>query len=129
MNSPMEFDIFKKNPCKQVKCLHCRETVDFYHYSGMGDLAPHFYCDTCSNILFRESYRQEIRDNEITEELLEKISMELPKCLCGGQFRVDSNPMCPHCGKEIAHQKNPLTRLKDPFAIQIKGALLLKPKK
>ena len=55
------------------------------------------------------------------------IAKDLPGCPCGGEFKAGSNPKCPHCGREIEHKDDPLVRLNDPFAIQIKGALLLKP--
>jgi hypothetical protein len=94
----------------------------------MGDLSPHFYCDSCSNILFRENDQKKLNKNDHTEELLNEITKDLPKCLCGGQFKAGANPKCPHCKKEIKHQSNPLQRLSDPYAIQVKGAYLLKPK-
>jgi len=122
----MEFESFTRTPCKTISCPHCRHAIEFYHYSGMGGLAPHFYCDTCSNILFREEDHHKIRDREITMDLLDELSEDLPACPCGGQFRSEASPKCPHCKREIKHRDNPQRRLTDPYAIQIKGAHLLK---
>jgi hypothetical protein len=125
----MKFEAFSRDPCKSINCPHCKGIVEFYHYSGMGDLVPHFYCDTCSNILFREEDHHKVRDREITIELLNELSENLPACPCGGQFSPEASPKCPHCKREIKHQETPLKMLSDPYAIQIKGARLLKPKK
>jgi hypothetical protein len=125
----MKFESFSREPCKSINCPHCKGVVEFYHYSGMGDLVPHFYCDTCSNILFREEDHHKIRNREITVALLNELSDSLPACPCGGQFSPEASPKCPHCKLEIKHQETPLKKLTDPYAIQIKGASLLKPKK
>jgi hypothetical protein len=125
----MKFESFSREPCKSINCPHCKDVVEFYHYSGMGDLVPHFYCDTCSNILFREGDHHKIRNREITMALLNELSEDLPACPCGGQFSPEASPKCPHCKQEIKHQETALKKLTDPYAIQIKGASLLKPKK
>jgi len=118
----------QRQPCKSINCPSCGEAIKFYHYSGMGGLAPHFYCDTCSNVLFREKDRLKLRQNEPSEELLNEIAKDLPKCICGGQFRAGANTKCPHCRKEVPHQGNPVQRLTDPYVIQLEGAYLLKPR-
>jgi hypothetical protein len=125
----MKFESFSREPCKSINCPHCKGIVEFYHYSGMGDLVPHFYCNTCSNILFREDDHHKIRNREITVALLNELSKSLPACPCGGQFSPEASPKCPHCKLEIKHQETALKKLTDPYAIQIKGASLLKPKK
>ena len=125
----MKFESFSREPCKSINCPHCKGVVEFYHYSGMGDLVPHFYCDTCSNILFREEDHHKIRNREITVALFNELSEKLPACPCGGQFSPEASPKCPHCKRDIKHQETPLKRLTDPYAIQIKGASLLKPTK
>ena len=125
----VKFEVINREPCKSINCPHCKGVVEFYHYSGMGDLVPHFYCNTCSNILFREEDHHKIRNREITVALLNELSEKLPACPCGGQFSPEASPKCPHCKRDIKHQETPLKRLTDPYAIQIKGASLLKPTK
>lgn len=125
----MKFESISREPCKRINCPHCKCVVEFYHYSGMGDLAPHFYCDTCSNLFFREEDRHKIRTQEITKELLDELSKSLPVCPCGGQFTPEAHPKCPHSQLEIKHRDPALKRLMNPYAIQIKRASLLKPKK
>ena len=125
----VKFEAIKREPCKSMNCPHCNGVVEFYHYSGMGDLAPHFYCDSCSNILFREEDSRKLCNYELTEDLFDEITKDLPACTCGGQFRAETNPKCPHCGQEIKHHDSSLNRLRDPYAIQLKDAYLLKPSK
>ena len=123
----MKFTLDTRQCPKSTHCPHCNEVIEFYHYSGMGNLAPHFYCDSCSNIFFREKDRMILNNNEPTEEILNEITKDLPKCICGGQFKAGANPKCPHCKKEIEHSSSQVQRLSDPCAIQIKGAYLLRP--
>jgi hypothetical protein len=123
----MKFKREKRESVKSISCPHCDGIIEYYNYSGMGDLAPHFYCDLCSNIFFRESDRTKIYGKDLTEELLSEITEDLPRCICGGQFKAGANPKCPHCKKDLDHKHNPVQRLADTYVIQVKGAYLLQP--
>ena len=111
-----------QDPVASIPCPHCALDIRYYHYSGMGDLAPHFYCDTCSNLYFSPRHRDLLRARAPSLELLRLIERELPACPCGGRFVPGSNPKCPHCGREVEHQSDPVERLTDPYAIQVEGA-------
>lgn len=115
----------QREPTKSAECDSCGFEVRFYHYSGMGDLAPHFYCDTCSNVYFRVADRELVKELGETLEALEQIVARLPQCPCGGQFVVGSNPKCPNCARKFPYEGDSLIRLGDPYAIQIEGAVLL----
>jgi hypothetical protein len=122
----MSTKINSREPKKTTICPHCKKEIRFYNFSGMGEFAPHFYCDTCSNVFFRKSDAKLISyDKKLTEELLEEISRSLPSCPCGGHFKVGANPKCPNCHKELPHQYNSLLRLTDPYAILVEGAILV----
>ncbi|MCM3876034.1 MAG: hypothetical protein NEA02_06390 [Thermoanaerobaculia bacterium] len=99
--------------------------VRYYYFSGMGDVSPHFYCDSCSNVFFRQSDRDRIRERQPSAELLEAIAQTLPGCPCGGRFVPGANPKCPHCHREIPHRADPVSRLDDPYAILLEGALMV----
>jgi len=87
----------------------------------MSDIAPHFYCDKCSNAIHREADKEVSWDNQ-TEEVLDAIAKSLPECSCGGRFRPDANPKCPKCFTEFKHSATALKRLTDPHVILIDGA-------
>lgn len=93
----------------------------------MSDVAPHFYCDRCSNVLFRESDRDLLaaREDPPTRELLLTITRTLPGCPCGGHFTPGANPKCPECKRGIPHQDDMVRRLSDPLAILVEGALFV----
>lgn len=109
---------------QSMNCPSCQAEVMFYSYSGMGDVCPHFYCDTCSNVYHNYRHNDLLRERGESEELLAELQKELPKCPCGGQFKAGTNPKCPSCGVEIPAQANPVQRLSDPYAIQLKEAAL-----
>lgn len=123
MTSPLK--IQKYDPTYSTGCPHCGTTIRFYALSGMGDVAPHFYCNRCSNVFFRETDRELIRGVEPTPELLARIAATLPHCPCGGTFRPGENPKCPHCTRPVEHQSGPVDRLFDPRAIVVEGAALV----
>ena len=112
-------------PSNQTTCPHCRNVVRFYRFSGMGDVAPHFYCNTCSNVYWSETHARLVRERAASPELLAEIERTLPDCPCGGHFKSGANPKCPHCGTEMPHQHGPVPRLSDPYAIVVDGALLV----
>jgi len=105
-------------------CPHCHAEIKFYAYSGMGDICPHFYCDSCSNVYHNHRHNELLRKRGESEELLAEVQAQLPECPCGGRFRAGASPKCPSCGAEMPHQSNPLRRLSDPYAIQLEGASL-----
>jgi hypothetical protein len=91
----------------------------------MGNLNPHFYCDTCSNLFWRAEDYHRLYGNVPTKALIQEITGNLPQCPCGGRFAAEANPKCPHCHQELPHQDIVADRLFDALAIQIEGAVLI----
>jgi hypothetical protein len=119
---------YQRDPVASISCPQCRHSVRYYHFSGMGDMAPHFYCDRCSNLYYSESHHKRIWGKKPTQSLLLEIETTLPICPCGGKFRPGQNPKCPHCGFEFKHKSNPVERLTDPYAILLENAWVISPK-
>jgi hypothetical protein len=107
-------------------CPQCHQTAPAWQSSGMSESFPHFYCDTCSNVIHRECDKELVYPSEPTQELLDRISKTLPACPCGGQFRPGANPKCPYCRAEYTHQWGPVQRLTVPHLIILDGACLIR---
>lgn len=120
-----ELESRRYRPTREATCPHCGASFGYHAFSGMADLAPHFYCDTCSNVLWRESDRASLDAGTDDAQLLETIAPTLPCCPCGGRFGAGRNPKCPGCRRELPHQATPAERLRDPHAIVVEGARLL----
>ena len=122
----MEKVKYKKNDpwVRHIECPNCKSIVFAWLSSGMSASYPHFYCDKCSNVILRESDKEKVWNGGANEEILNEIDNSLPKCKCGGKFKVGTNPKCPNCGFEFTHQNNSLQRLKDPHMILINNAVL-----
>ncbi len=110
-----------------VPCPHCNAKIGFYKFSGMGDMAPHFYCDRCSNVFFDRRHRDLVRTGPLSKQVQTRIADDLPACPCGGRFQPGANPKCPTCRRELPHTGPPELRLQDPFAIVVEGAHLVTP--
>lgn len=121
IRSIKRFIISRKYPYLGI-CPSCNYNFHFMKYSGMSQSYPHFYCNTCSNVILRKSDFAKVMLNDISEHLLQDIAKSLPKCSCGGEFSPGCNPKCPHCKNEIPHQDTAIKRLTDPYLIVIEGA-------
>lgn len=110
----------------KIKCAACGYETPAWQSSGMSDNYPHFYCDSCSNVIHRESDKESVYKSELTQELLDNISASLPSCPCGGKFRPGMNPKCPKCHTEFPIQSEPVQRLTDPHMILLDGACLIR---
>ena len=104
-----------------MQCPACSKTTDAWQSSGMSLCFPHFYCDRCSNVIHRVKDQRLVYDGG-SQELLDRISADLPDCSCGGRFRPGENPKCGHCGAAFPHRGDALQRLGDPHMIVLDGA-------
>ena len=104
-----------------LRCPACGYVARAWKSSGMSECRPHFYCDHCSNAIFREE-DQSLSWNEQNAEVLATIASTLPSCPCGGRFVPGANPKCPRCGAAFTHQADPVKRLSDPHVILLDGA-------
>lgn len=107
--------------CGTLTCPECNLETRAWRSSGMSQTWPHFYCDRCSNAIQREADRKLAWDEQ-TQAVLDRIAATLPECACGGRFKPGTNPKCPGCGFDFAHQDDPVTRLTDPHVILLDGA-------
>jgi len=110
----------------EMECSACHRLTPAWQSSGMSEGYPHFYCDTCSNCLHRESDKELVYAAEQTQELLESIASSLPRCSCGGQFKPGADPKCPFCSAPYVSQLNPVQRLAFPHMILLDGACLIR---
>lgn len=96
-----------------LKCPHCKKNICIkqkypYHigFSNRGVL----YCNLCPNLLKFDTYNpffisvldeQHIHPWALTSEEKRKVESHLKLCPCGGRFRFDAYPRCPHCNENI----------------------------
>ena len=117
----------KRPHTSHTKCPKCAAAIECWVTSGMSECYPHFYCNTCSNVLWREQDHDVIRPDQVDViQAMPAIIASLPQCKCGGQFTLDAGPKCPACGYEFKQQTANLElRATEPHAILIAGAEML----
>ncbi len=102
---------------KLLTCPACHKTINtkgIYH-AGFGDEA-FLYCDRDSSVLtfnaYDDTYRRLVPDKmpwppgaggSLTTQEQNQIEKTLKPCPCGGIFRFQNVPKCPHCGASIAN--------------------------
>ena len=109
-----------------MKCPACERLTPAWQSSGMSESFPHFYCDTCSNVIHREHDKKLVYPVEPSQQLLDRIAATLPQCPCGGHFKPGANPKCPHCHAEYAHHWEPVQRLISPHMVLLDCSILIR---
>lgn len=104
-----------------LQCPDCNGLTPAWRSSGMSNCFPHFFCDTCSNVIHREADQAIVWD-EKSKELLDQIAKSLPNCACGGQFAPSRGPKCRHCDSEIPIVADPIEYLHNANMIVVDGA-------
>lgn len=104
-----------------VSCPSCNGLTPAWRSSGMSNCFPHFFCDSCSNVIHRQS-DQDLVWHDKSQELLDKIAETLPSCDCGGRFAPNGGPKCSHCKAEIPIVADPIAYLHNPNMIVVDGA-------
>ena len=110
----------------QTPCPDCGHSIEFWWTSGMSGCFPHFFCDTCSSVIWRRQDQDLLLNPAMDEEFaLKRIAESLPTCKCGGQFKPGVGPRCPKCKHEFKRE-GPLTyQARSPNMILIEGAEML----
>ncbi|PKF76455.1 hypothetical protein CW749_26945 [Vibrio sp. vnigr-6D03] len=104
-----------------LRCNQCDGLTPAWRSSGMSQCFPHFYCDTCSNVIHRVSDQRLVWSDK-SQAILEQITNTLPKCSCGGQFAPNRGPNCKHCHAEIPIVRDAVEYLHNPNMIVVDGA-------
>ena len=104
-----------------LKCNSCEGLTPAWRSSGMSECFPHFFCNTCSNVIHRKSDKKIVL-SEKSQKTLDVIAETLPKCNCGGLFLPRCGPKCKHCNVEIPLVSNPIEYLHNPNMVVVDGA-------
>lgn len=111
-----------------VQCPNCNGLTPAWRSSGMSNCFPHFFCDTCSNVIHRESDQLLVWNNK-SQELLDQIAKTLPSCTCGGRFAPKCGPKCRYCKSEIHIVRDAIDYLHNPNMIVVDGACVFSDKR
>lgn len=127
-----------RRACRSGKCPYCNGTIRFTSIRLHNWPEPFLYCDTCSNILRRESDTTAAHQalsvgtpepsHEVIMRLYHSIESSRPLCPCGGRFRVWANPRCPSCYRQLPYNngvKNDEVRAHDTLMIVLDGATVI----
>jgi len=96
------------NEQKIGKCDKCSKQFTYsLMHCGFGDCS-YAYCDICGKTAFFDDYKlpKELKgllrysvDSYVIPEQLESF---IEKCDCGGHFRHNASPRCPHCKERLS---------------------------
>jgi hypothetical protein len=81
-------------------CEHCHKTFSYYlAHNGFNDSA-YAYCDSCEYSVSLSGWYKGIPARahlQIHKRISKDVEPFLKSCPCGGTFRADASPRCPHC--------------------------------
>lgn len=88
------------------ECDKCRQTFDYQIiHNGFGDTA-YAYCDSCGMTTFVGGWDDTRRPADAPLKIHGPIHPEteawLQRCTCGGRFRHNAEPRCPHCHERLS---------------------------
>lgn len=87
------------------RCEHCRRKFDYaIYHSGFGDCA-YAYCDRCGRTAVLDGWNERIPTNigfKVHAPIARSVEPHLLPCACGGAFRGDASPRCPHCREALS---------------------------
>jgi len=86
-------------------CEHCHKQFSYWLiHNGFNDSA-YAYCDSCEYSVPLSGWHKGI-PAEAHLQIHKRISKDaepfLKSCLCGGAFRADAIPRCPHCRQSLS---------------------------
>lgn len=113
---------------RDLKCESCEGLTPAWRSSAMSECFPHFFCNTCSNVIHRDADKKIVR-YEKSQKVLDNISKTLPMCSCGGQFTPKCGPKCKHCNAEIPIVSDAVEYLHNPNMVVIDGACAFSDKR
>jgi len=73
-------------------------------HNGFNDSA-YAYCDSCGEIAILSGWFSDIPTNsniKFHQVISEEVEPFLKNCECGGRFRKNASPHCPHCNAELS---------------------------
>jgi len=118
----VEYDRAANQWVGDLHCPFCDGLTPGWRSSGMSDCFPHFFCNSCSNVIHRHQDQVLVYNNEKSIELLNQIASTLPNCPCGGMFSPNSGPNCSHCDKQIPLVADAVAYLHNPNMVVVDGA-------
>lgn len=86
-------------------CEHCGQKFAYYLlHNGFGDSA-YAYCDSCEYAAILSGWHESIPAGaglKVHQRILPSVEAFLKPCPCGGKFKADAGPRCPHCHQVLS---------------------------
>lgn len=98
-----------------TNCPSCGKTIEYRIIHNGFNESAHAYCDKCgmtcvlndaSPKIPRECRYFERQSADIYRIIDKNVEKFLQTCKCGGNFRHDALPRCPHCKAELTQFKD-----------------------
>ena len=88
------------------KCESCGKSFDYdLLHNGFNDSA-YSYCDECGMLAILDGWKiPEGVNLKIHQKITSDIEPLLSLCQCGGKFKADAVPRCPHCKSLLSPTK------------------------
>jgi hypothetical protein len=84
-------------------CEHCKKQFGYYLIHNGFNNSSYAYCDSCGVTALFDGYKVP-KNVEVVpyQNIMTEVEPYLAPCQCGGAFRADACPRCPHCRQPLS---------------------------
>jgi hypothetical protein len=84
-------------------CEHCNETFGYHLIHNGFNNSAYAYCEACGITALLDGWKVPKGIHlELHQAIAAEVESCLTPCLCGGSFRADASPRCPHCQQPLS---------------------------
>lgn len=84
-------------------CEHCKSEFGYYLIHNGFNESSYAYCDHCGSAAILDGWKTPKTIHMVLHQIIRRdIEPHLTACQCGGSFRGDAAPRCPHCQKALS---------------------------
>jgi hypothetical protein len=94
--------VFIVDESKLGICEHCGESFHYEIVHNGFNLSSYAYCDTCGRTALLTQADGRMPVGSCCRMISCDVEPRLRRCECGGHFRANASPRCPHCRKPLS---------------------------
>jgi hypothetical protein len=81
-------------------CEHCKKTFGYYLIHNGFNNSSYAYCERCGKTALLDGWKiPKVIKVKLHQAITEEVESYLRPCDCGGFYKCNASPRCPHCNQ------------------------------